>query len=276
MMEKIFIQGLRVFGHHGVYENEKTEGQFFLVDCELETPFTQAVASDQLSDTVDYGDVCLFIQEHFSEHHYDLLEKAADELCTKLLFAFSAITKLTLTLHKPNAPIPADFHSVGVYISKGWEKVAISMGSNIEPKERYLTEAMEKLLQNPAIRNLEVSSYQVTKPYGYLEQEDFLNGVAVFETILSPQDLLALLQDLEQEAHRKRELRWGPRTLDLDILLYGECCVSTKNLTIPHIDMKNRAFVLEPLSSIAPGMVHPIYHKTIQDMWQQLCEKDGE
>lgn len=275
-MEKIFIQGLQVFGHHGVYENEKTNGQNFLVDCELETSFLQAIDSDQLSNTVDYGNVCLFIQEHFEEQRFDLLEKVADELSTKLLLTFSEISKLTVTLHKPYAPIPATFHSVGVSISKGWEKVAISIGSNMEPKERYLTEAMEKLMKNPAIRNLEVSPYQVTKPYGYLEQDDFLNAAAVFETILSPQDLLLFLQELEQEAHRKREIHWGPRTLDLDILLYGEACISTKNLTIPHIDMKNRAFVLEPLSAIAPGMIHPVYHKTIRDMWQQLCEKDGK
>lgn len=273
IMEEIFIKELQVFGHHGVYENEKTNGQMFLIDCEIETEFSQAVASDNLAETVDYGNVCMFIKEYFSNHTYDLLEKVADELATKLMYAFSGISKITLAIHKPNAPIPMEFQSVGVRISKKWRKVAISFGSNIEPKEEYLTKAMEKLIANPAIRNMEVSEYITTKPYGYTQQDDFLNGAAVFETILSPEQLLDLLHKLENDANRVRQIHWGPRTLDLDILLYDDWCVNTKNLIIPHIDMKNREFVLKPLVSIAPGMIHPVYHMTILDMERKLQVK---
>ncbi len=274
IMEQIFIEKLKVFGYHGVYEQEKTKGQVFLVDCLMDTCFDAAVATDALANTVDYGNVCLFIRKYFEENAYDLLEKAADGLLTELLYAFPAIQKVRLRISKPDAPIPMEFDTVGVQAEREWTRVAISIGSNIEPKEQYLTEGMEALIANAAFRNMVVSDYIETDPYGYVKQDTFLNGAAVFETILSPRELLTTLHEIENNANRTREIHWGPRTLDLDILLYGNHIMNTKELTIPHIDMCNRAFVLEPLASIAPGMVHPVCHKTIYDLNTILKQKN--
>lgn len=272
-MEQILVQGLQVFGYHGVYEQEKEEGQTFLVNCVMDTSFASAIHSDDVGETVDYGTVCLFIKKYFEEKAYDLLEKVADELATSIMYAFPGIEKIQIQITKPNAPIPMEFKSVGVRVEKKWHKVALAIGSNMGDKEKYLTDAMETLIANPDIRNVIVSDYIETEPYGYVEQDKFLNGAVTLETLLSAEDLLIFLHEIEAKAERKREIHWGPRTLDLDILLYDDVCMHTKELTIPHIDMCNRMFVLEPLMQIAPGLVHPVRRRTIYDLYHILKEK---
>ncbi|MFR6537129.1 MAG: 2-amino-4-hydroxy-6-hydroxymethyldihydropteridine diphosphokinase [Lachnospiraceae bacterium] len=272
-MEQILVQGLQVFGYHGVYEQEKEEGQTFLVNCVMDTSFASAIHSDDVGETVDYGTVCLFIKKYFEGKAYDLLEKVADELATSIMYAFPGIEKIQIQITKPNAPIPMEFESVGVRVEKKWHKVALAIGSNMGDKEKYLTDAMETLIANPDIRNVIVSDYIETEPYGYVEQDKFLNGAVTLETLLSAEDLLIFLHEIEAKAERKREIHWGPRTLDLDILLYDDVCMHTKELTIPHIDMCNRMFVLEPLMQIAPGLVHPVRRRTIYDLYHILKEK---
>ena len=274
-MEQILVQGLQVFGYHGVYEQEKEEGQTFLVNCVMDTSFASAIHSDDVGETVDYGTVCLFIKKYFEGKAYDLLEKVADELATSIMYAFPGIEKIQIQITKPNAPIPMECESVGVRVEKKWHKVALAIGSNMGDKEKYLTDAMETLIANPDIRNVIVSDYIETEPYGYVEQDKFLNGAVTLETLLSAEDLLIFLHEIEAKAERKREIHWGPRTLDLDILLYDDVCMHTKELTIPHIDMCNRMFVLEPLMQIAPGLVHPVRRRTIYDLYHILKEKEN-
>ena len=274
-MEQILVQGLQVFGYHGVYEQEKEEGQTFLVNCVMDTSFASAIHSDDVGETVDYGTVCLFIKKYFEEKAYDLMEKVADELATSIMYAFPGIEKIQIQITKPNAPIPMEFESVGVRVEKKWHKVALAIGSNMGDKEKYLTDALETLIANPDIRNVIVSDYIETEPYGYVDQDKFLNGAVTLETLLSAEDLLIFLHEIEAKAERKREIHWGPRTLDLDILLYDDVCMHTKELTIPHIDMCNRMFVLEPLMQIAPGLVHPVRRRTIYDLYHILKEKEN-
>lgn len=101
-----------------------------------------------------------------------------------------------------------------------------------------------------------------------------LNGVVKIRTLLTPYELLAVCNRIETEAKRDRAVHWGPRTLDMDILFYDKLILEDEYLTIPHIDMKNRDFVLEPMAEIAPGMVHPVYQKTMADLLNEL--KKGE
>ena len=110
----------------------------------------------------------------------------------------------------------------------------------------------------------------VTKPYGGVEQDDFLNGAIEIETLLSPMELLTFLQQLEQEAHRERKVHWGPRTLDLDILFYEDVISNDPKLLIPHRDMQNRRFVLEPLSELCPCYVNQLLQKTVYEMLMEL------
>ncbi len=269
-MDQIRIRNLRIFAHHGVYEQEKEQGQNFCVNAVLYTDTERAGKSDDIADAVDYGAVCLFIDQYMRENRFDLLEAVTRHVAEELLFAFPAIRKIELEVEKPDAPIPLRFDSVSVKIEKGWHRIFVALGSNMGDKLKYLERAVADLEADAYFRDIRVSDYIETAPYGGVEQDDFLNGVLEAETLYSPEELLARLQEEEQIAERKREVHWGPRTLDLDILFYEDLVLTKKELSVPHPDMKNRQFVLEPLSQLAPFFVHPVYRKTVAELLAEL------
>lgn len=273
-MDQIRIRNLKVFAYHGVYEQEKEQGQNFCVNAVLTTDMEKAGKSDDIADAVDYGAVCLLIEELMRESRFNLLEAAAEYVAAELLFAFPEVRKLELEIEKPDAPIPLHFDSVSVKIERGWHKVFIALGSNLGERLKYLEHAVANLQEDSYFRKIRVSDYIETTPYGGVEQGNFLNGALEAETLYSPKELLARLQKEEEIAERKREIHWGPRTLDLDILLYDDFILAEKELVIPHPDMKNRQFVLEPLTELAPYLVHPVYRKTVRELLQE-CQKDG-
>jgi 2-amino-4-hydroxy-6-hydroxymethyldihydropteridine diphosphokinase len=127
----------------------------------------------------------------------------------------------------------------------------ISLGSNIDDRLTYLTDAIAKLNAHDKISVINTSSIYETDPVGYTEQNTFLNLVASIITDLSPHELLSECMKIEQELGRKREVRWGPRTVDLDILLFNQENIETEDLIVPHPRMKERAFVLVPLLEIS-------------------------
>lgn len=133
----------------------------------------------------------------------------------------------------------------------------LSLGSNLGDRKAQLQEAVRLLRANPAISNMKISSIYETAPVGYLDQGAFLNLAARLETDLSPLELLAACQEVERNLQRERLVRWGPRTVDLDILLYGQEQLATDELTIPHPRMYERAFVLVPLRDLLPSLVMP-------------------
>ena len=133
----------------------------------------------------------------------------------------------------------------------------IGLGSNLGNKEDFLKKALELLGATPAVRVKKVASLYLTEPQGVTGQDWFLNTVAEIETTLSPEGLLALLLDIEARLGRVRAVRWGPRTLDLDLLLFGEEKLQSANLTVPHPRMAERAFVMAPLAELAPDRVIP-------------------
>lgn len=130
----------------------------------------------------------------------------------------------------------------------------IALGSNLGDRKKNLTTALFYLVQEPRIILEKLSSFIETKPYGVTDQPDFLNGCCRIWTDLSPRQLLTILQSIENKMGRVRTRRWGERIIDLDILLYDDITVNGPDLAIPHPDMKNRDFVLEPLKEIAPGL----------------------
>ena len=159
------------------------------------------------------------------------------------------------------------------YIDKKYYEVYQNMFEIVD--DTCLDDNMEALAEQEECDVLRCSDFIETAPYGGVEQEPFLNGCLELRTLHTPRELLHLLHKIEREAHRERTIHWGPRTLDLDIIFYDDIVVDTETLTIPHIDMKNRDFVLQPLSQIAPYMRHPVYHKTVAQMWEELLSKES-
>lgn len=142
----------------------------------------------------------------------------------------------------------------------------ISIGSNIEDRFSHLREAVRALHSSSAISVLAVSSIYETAPVGYTEQSEFLNLVIEIETDLGPYGLLEVCQTIENQLGRVRDIRWGPRTVDLDILLFKNDSIETDNLQIPHPRMHERAFVLIPLLEIAPSVRDPLTEKSYAEL----------
>ena len=145
-------------------------------------------------------------------------------------------------------------------------KAYLGLGSNIGEREIQLQEAINILDSFKGVEVTQISDIYETEPVGYTEQPLFLNLCVEIETNLNPQDLLARCLDVEQQLHRVRVISWGPRTLDVDILLYDDLIIEEENLSIPHPRMTERAFVLTPLNDIAPNRVEPRSHQTIQNL----------
>ena len=139
-------------------------------------------------------------------------------------------------------------------------------GSNIGDRKQQLLKAIDLIGNIKGIKVTKQSSIYETAPIGYTDQPNFLNLCLEIETELSPQQLLKHCLDIEQQLHRVREIRWGPRTLDIDILLYSDNIIETDNLSIPHPRMQERAFVLIPLNDIASDKKDPRLNQKIHDL----------
>lgn len=272
-MDIIRIDNLEVYAYHGVYDEEKEKGQYFYVNAELYTNTRKAGMNDDLDASTNYGTVCDFIHDFMTKHTYDLIETVAEQLAQALLLEFKLVKSVLLEIRKPHAPIEKEFESVSVEIERGWHEAFVAFGSNLGDKEKFIDEAIEALSNLPQINIVAISDKIVTEPYGNVEQDVFLNGVMKIETLLPADELLQILQKVEEHAGRERKIHWGPRTLDLDIIFYDDDIISEDDLIVPHPDMKNRDFVLKPLMQIAPYKLHPVYRKTISDMYAELMDK---
>ena len=245
-------------------------GQKFLLSMTLYLDIRPAGKSDCLEKSVHYGEVSAFATACMKEHSYQLIEAAAEHLAEALLLRYPQLQGLTLELKKPWAPVGLPLETVSVKITRFWHTAYLGLGSNLGDKKGYLDQAVKALGARPDCRVEKLSSYLVTKPYGGVEQDDFLNACMMLKTLLSPEELLARLHEIEQAAHRERIIHWGPRTLDLDILLYDDLILETEDLVIPHPGMHLRDFVLKPLREIAPNKRHPIFQKTVAQMEAEL------
>lgn len=268
--DKIHIKNLEIFANHGVFAEENRLGQKFLISLTMYLDTRTPGKTDDLTVSIDYGEVSSFMTGYMKEHTFKLIEAAAENLCEALLLRYPLLKGVTLELKKPWAPVGLPLETVSVEITRFWHYAYIALGSNMGDKKAYLDGAVKALGQTPGCSVEKVSTYIVTEPYGGVEQDDFLNGCLLLKTLMQPQELLCRLHEIEQEAHRERIIRWGPRTLDLDILMYDDEIVESDDLIIPHAEMHLRRFVLEPLAEIAPGKLHPILGKTARQMLKEL------
>lgn len=269
-LDKIEIKELEVFANHGVYPEENVLGQKFVISATLFTRTRLAGLTDELSVSINYGEVSHMITDFTRKHTYKLLESLAENLAEMLLCSLSGLEKITLKIEKPWAPVGLPLKTVSVEITRKWHTAYIAFGSNMGDKKMYIDNGIRGLAETKGCRIEAISDYLITEPYGVTDQDEFLNGVLKMRTLLTPGELLVRLHQLEQEANRERIIHWGPRTLDLDIIFYDDLICEEDDLCIPHIEMHKRSFVLKPLEEIAPYKRHPVTGKTVREMLGEL------
>lgn len=272
MKDYIEIDNLIVFANHGVFDEEKTMGQRFMISLKLYCDITAAAKTDDITKSINYGEVCEFVTEFTKTHRAKLIERAGEELAYALLLKYPTLAGVNVQFKKPWAPIGLPVDNVMVNLTRERTVAYIGLGSNMGDKEGYLNFAINKLNESPYCDVIKVSEYIATAPVGGVEQEDFINACAEVVTVLPPYEFLSLLNEIEAEAGRTREIHWGPRTLDLDLLLYGDGVISTEKLTVPHIEMAKREFVLKPLAQIAPYALHPVKGKRVAELLEELSK----
>jgi len=154
--------------------------------------------------------------------------------------------------------------------------VYLGLGSNLGPKKKNIILAIKKLSRTPGIKVKKISSFYRSRPWGYKQQPDFLNAVVQISTSWPPTELFQMIKNIEKEIGRKKSRPWGPRKIDLDILLYGQKIIRRPNLTVPHRYLLKRLFVLEPLMEIAPRLRHPITRKMIKRYYERFLVRANQ
>lgn len=272
-MDQITISNLEVFCYHGVLKEENTLGQKFLVSLILYTDLSVAARDDDLTKSVNYSEVCHFIKKEMESKNYKLIETLAEKLARKILVQFPLVEKIKLEVKKPWAPILLPIETVSVVMEREWHTAYLGIGSNLGDKSNNLATAIDLIKADEYCKVLKISPFIVTSPVGGVEQDDFLNGALEVKTVRTPHELLDLIGTIEMKLKRVRNIHWGPRTIDLDILYYDNLILKTDDLIIPHPELINREFVLKPMNEIAPNLVHPIYGKSVYQLYQELLSK---
>lgn len=272
-LDVITIDELAVFAYHGVMPEENVVGQKFCVSVSMYTDISAAGRRDDIDLTINYAKVCGDIKAFVEGNTFKLIEAVAQKLADMLLKKYKAVQKVTVEIKKPWAPIHLPVNNVSVKIERAWHEAYLSLGSNMGDRKCNLDNAVAALRADDCIDVCEVADYIVTAPVGFTEQDDFLNTAVKIKTLYSPHELLSVIHKAEEAGGRKREFHWGPRTIDIDILLYDDSIVGDDRLNIPHPEMLNREFVLRPLAQIAPYALHPVCGKNAAKLLEEFYEQ---
>lgn len=254
--DHILIEGLRVLSVVGVLEHERVAPQPLRIDVDIHVDLHDAGLSDDLSETVHYGEVCHTLTEIALGTSDLLLERLAQRM-TDAILEFPRVHAVDLTLTKVRPPLPVDVVSSAVRLHRTsgssarltTHEAVIALGSNLGDRAGYLQFAIDRM-GDSVIAQSEV--FETDPVGGPLDQGAYLNMVVVLRTELDPYALLRWLHRIEADAGRERTVHWGPRTLDLDVLFFDDVVIEGGNLAIPHPRYAERRFVLAPLAQVRP------------------------
>lgn len=252
MTDRIVVTGIRGTGYHGVFEHERRDGQEFVVDIAIERDLRRPGRSDDLVDTVHYGEVAAEVLARIEGDPFDLIEALAEVIASDIL-ARDGVDAVDVVVHKPQAPVGVPVTDVRVEIRRErGTRVVIALGSNMGDRVGTLSDAVEQLAEVPRLALTAVSGLIESDPFGGPDQSAYLNGVVLASFAGSPATLLRALHAIEHRNGRTREIRWGARTLDLDLVQFGvpgsdrERLSDSPALLLPHPRAHERNFVLRP------------------------------
>lgn len=258
-MDRITLRGVRAYGRHGANPGERDRVQLFEIDVAIEVDLHNAQASDDLSDTVDYAALRDRLVGIVADTSYQLMERLAGDLL-EVVFADSRVARAEVTIAKPgilDGATPSvtlvrfldsardDVREVGKH------RAYVGIGANLGDAVRSVERASSEL--EAFGRVVRRSSLYRTEPWGKTDQPEFINAVVLLETVHEPHALLEGLKAIEMRLGRVAGERWGPRAIDLDLLAYDDREIDEPGLRVPHVHLRDRAFVLVPLAEIDPA-----------------------
>lgn len=271
-MDKIIIENLEIIAEHGVFQEEKFLGQKFIISIEMTTDTREAGKTGNLNASTHYGYVADDVEKLFTSESFDLIETCAEKIAEMILIKYNLVSEVKVTVKKPWAPIRKHFEFVAVEITRKWHTAYLSLGTNMGDKKKNISDAVNKINELPNTKVIAQSTVIETEPFGFKEQDMFLNACIEVKTLFTAHELLEKLLAIELEMGRVRVIVWGPRVIDIDILFFDDEIIQDKNLAVPHPWICERMFVLEPLCEIAPNLVHPLERKTIGNL-KRILEK---
>lgn len=263
MSDRIALCGIEVRACHGVLDHEKVEPQPFIADIVVECDLSRAGRTDDLAWTINYAEIAQAAHQILTGPPVDLIEHLAERIATQAL-SYLAAEAVEVTIHKPSAPAGVPFQDPvlggpAVTVRRTRDlPVVIAAGANLGDRQATLAAAIRELDASDGVTVTTVAPLVETDPVGGPEQPDYLNTVILARTRLAPWTLLDLLNRIEAWHGRTREIRWGARTLDLDLIQYGDpsddsdVTLDSPELTLPHPRAGERAFVLVPWKSVDP------------------------
>jgi len=261
-MDRIDIDGLVVMTLVGALPHERELAQPIRLDLSLHVDLHDAGRSDELGDTVNYGDVSERVADVVRESKDVLLERLADRVA-EVLVGFDRVEAADVTVTKVRPPIPEHVETTSVRVTRRRadfetnprtsHTAIVALGSNLGDREDYLRGAVYRLGDLVAMSQV----YETAPVGGPDGQGAYLNMVVVVRTPLDPFAFIRRCHQIESEALRQRVVHWGPRTLDVDLLFYDDITIDSPDLKVPHPRFAERRFVLAPLAEVAPERCPP-------------------
>ena len=267
------MKDYEVVACHGVNPEEKAAPQRFLFTVKVDTDFWASSASDDLNGTVSYSAVKKVVKAVAQENSFDLIETLACTVAKKVLLAFPLADGVSVKVKKPDAPMSGNFDYVAVETRLEWTEAYFALGSNEGDRNAYLDIAINMLEADDNFKEVVESKRIETEAYGGVATGEFVNSCVRLKTLYSARELLAKIGVIEKAGDRVRTVHWGDRTLDVDIIFFGDDVIGDDDLVVPHPDMQNREFVLKPLLELCPNKVHPLFKKRVRELYFDLTTK---